>query len=461
MTRPLAYQATRGTDHTGREHDRDDDRTVCASCAGAESIFACDECGQEDHPYGANRCARCFLRERLTELLTDPGTGQIHARLRPVFDEIVNSERPQSGIWWLRRQPGTGPRLLGQMARGELDISHDTFRTLPCDRAHNYLRELLASLGVLPAYEPRIERIPPWLDQKLDLLAPDQADQADLVRRFAHWHVLRHLRNAARQRDVTKTMTDGARDHISAAIRFLDYLHARGATAATATQEQLEHYQTAHAISLASEYTFIAWLRRSRINTRLHIPYVPNGMPAVTISDEQRWQHVERLLHDHTLRSYTRLGGLFTLLFAQPLSRIVAMRTSQVTITDNDAGSNTGGRVDITFNTIPVQMPAIVDQLIRDHLQHRGQSLYASRNHGWLFPGGKPGQHLQTENVRSQLVAIGIKPHESRKAALFQLAGQMPAPVLAELLGITDANAADWAKLAARDWTGYIADRAH
>lgn len=43
---------------------------------------------------------------------------------------------------------------------------------------------------------------------------------------------------------------------------------------------------------------------------------------------------VDRLLHDESLRRYTRIGGLFTLLFAllfaQPLSRIVAIRTSQV-----------------------------------------------------------------------------------------------------------------------------------
>jgi hypothetical protein len=37
---------------------------------------------------------------------------------------------------------------------------------------------------------------------------------------------------------------------------------------------------------------------------------------------------------------------------------------------------------------------------------------------------------------------------------------QLSAPVLAELIGITNDNAADWARLAARDWTGYIADRA-
>ena len=98
--------------------------------------------------------------------------------------------------------------------------------------------------------------------------------------------------------------------------------------------------------------------------------------------------------------------------------------------------------------------------LIREHLEHRGKSLYASRETGWLFPGGNPDRHLATENIRSQLVAIGIKPYENRKATLFQLAGEIPAPVLAELIGITNNNAADWARLAARDWTDYIAERA-
>jgi hypothetical protein len=172
----------------------------------------------------------------------------------------------------------------------------------------------------------------------------------------------------------------------------------------------------------------------------------------VTVSDPQRWDAVERLLHDQTLRRYTRIGGLFTLLFAQPLSRIVAMRTHQVTLTED--------AVHVAFNSIPIQMPPVLDDLIREHLEHRGKSLYASRETGWLFPGGTPGLHLMTENFRSHLVAIGIKPYENRKATLFQLAGDMPAPVLAELIGITNNNAADWARLAARDWTGYIADRA-
>lgn len=117
----------------------------------------------------------------------------------------------------------------------------------------------------------------------------------------------------------------------------------------------------------------------------------------------------------------------------------------------------TADKVEVTFSTVPILMPAIFDELVRDHLDERGLSQCGRQN--WLFPGGQPGHHLQTENTRRQLVETGIKPPESRKAPLFQLAADMPAPI-AELLGSTEKNAANWARIPARDWTGYIADRA-
>lgn len=434
--RPLAYL--------------DNALVFCASCAGAVSIFACRQCGREDHPYGYRRCARCILRERLSALLTDPATGTIHDRLRPVFEEMVRSDRPQAGIWWLRKKPGTGAGLLAQMARGQIEISHDTFRALPSDRAHDYLRSLLAAVGVLPPFEMRIERMPPFIDS---VVADLPAEQAALIRRFAHWYVLPHMRTAAREDRLTQTMANAARRRIRVTIDFLAFLERHGATAATATQDLLERYQVRQRSNRNYLTAFVVWLRDSRINTGLHIPWVPHPAPAVTVSEEQRWHAVDRLLHDATLRRYTRIGGLFMLLFAQPLTRIVAMRTDQVTLTERT--------VHVTFNDLPIEMPAVLDDLIREHLHHRGKSLYASRRTGWLFPGGNPGRHLATENIRSQLVAIGIKPFEARKATLFQLAGDVPAPVLAELIGLTNANATNWAHLAARDWTGYIADRSH
>jgi len=429
----------------------DDGLVVCAGCAGINSPFACRTCGSEGHPYGGSRCARCILAERLTTLLTDPSTGQIHTRLQPVFDELVGSERPQTGIWWLlkKKGAGTGPRLLGQMARGETAISHGTFQTLPSDRAHDYLRTLLATLGVLEPWEPHIERMTPWLDA---LLAPVAAPHVDVVRQFARWHIIRHMRHSAATKGLSQAGANAARARIKVALEFLTMLGEYDATVATATQDHLERFMVTANGRAPGIASFVAWLRNSRINTGLTTPWIDRGMPPVTVSDEQRWEQVERLLHDHTLRTYTRIGGLFTLLFAQPLTRIVAMRTDQVT-------ADPDGNVLVAFTGIAIPMPPIVDEIIRTHLLQRGKSLYRSRDTGWLFPGGIPGQHLATENIRAGLVEIGIKPYESRKAALFQLAAEMPAPILAELIGITDSSANDWARLAARPWSSYIATR--
>jgi hypothetical protein len=86
----------------------------------------CKECGSEEHSYSYSRCARCYVRKLLTEILTDPATG----------------------------------RVLSGMARGQLPISHDPFsEQFPMDRRHNYLRDF--STGVLPPYTPAIERSRP------------------------------------------------------------------------------------------------------------------------------------------------------------------------------------------------------------------------------------------------------------------------------------------------------------
>lgn len=104
------------------------------------------------------------------------------------------------------------------MARGETAISHASFEELPSDKSHNYLRDLLAALGVLPPYEDRIERMTPWLR---DLLATLPKRDADIVERFARWHILRRLRNKADQCDLSTPVVLTARSQIRAAGRFL------------------------------------------------------------------------------------------------------------------------------------------------------------------------------------------------------------------------------------------------
>lgn len=436
--RPIAYPSTasHGT-------------LVCASCAGEESAFACTGCGREDNPYGADRCARCILAERLTALLTDPGTGDVHADLRRLYDELVTAPRPQSVITWLKKPPATGARLLGQMARGETPVSHDTFRGLPADRSHNYLRDLLASTGVLPPYHAPIEQMERWLEDRLEPLRPDDAG---LIGRYARWHLLRHLRRSAERAGLSKSATYGARSKINAAIRLADWVAGQRTTIEKLTQPQLEAFLEEHPGGRNTQQSFIAWLGRTRANTSVAIPWRTGALPEIVVADADRWEHIDRLLHEARISLYARIGGLFTLLFAQPLETIVAMRADQITLTDD-------GRVLVAFDSVPVEMPPGVDELIRDHLHQRGTPSIARTDHGWLFPGRHPGRHLVRETFRGKLVAHGIRPGHSRHAAMFALAGQVPAPVLAELIGIADKTATKWAALAARDWSGYIAQR--
>ncbi len=428
------------------------DTVVCSACAGhagQSSVFACAECGREDHPYGT-RCGRCVLRERLTALLTDPSTGEIHVQLRPVFDTLLGGDLPQSAIFWLRRRQRIGPGLLAAMARGEIAISHQSFNDRPMDRTHNYVRDLLVAVGVLPPYEPMIERMIPWLvtlGESLD------AHHARIVDRFAHWKVLRHLRRQADNGDLTKGSFQGARSRLRRVVALLSWLEARGHSIETATQAELEeHLFTAPGCVAGELGQFLSWIRDTGANPTLDVSYPSSTEPQVTMSDALRWEHVNTLLHDETIRLYTRIGGLFMLLFAQPISTICQMRTDQVDTTDS-------GRVLVTFERTPLEMPDPLADLIRTHLGQRGQASYASRGNGWFFPGGIPGRPLATENMRRQLVERGIRPHAARQAALFALSGQVPHMILAQTLGISQSAATRWAALAARDWSNYISQR--
>jgi hypothetical protein len=76
----------------------------------------------------------------------------------------------------------------------------------------------------------------------------------------------------------------------------------------------------------------------------------------------------------------------------------------------------------------------------------------------WLFPGQRPGQHISATRLGDRLAAHGIKPQPSRSTALFTLATELPAAILARMLGIHIKAAVQWQKAAAGDWFAYAAD---
>jgi hypothetical protein len=53
---------------------------------------------------------------------------------------------------------------------------------------------------------------------------------------------------------------------------------------------------------------------------------------------------------------------------------------------------------------------------------------------------------------------IRVRPGQSRPAAMFQLATELPAAVLARMLGIHIIVAVTWQRASAGDWAAYAAD---
>jgi hypothetical protein len=90
----------------------------------------------------------------------------------------------------------------------------------------------------------------------------------------------------------------------------------------------------------------------------------------------------------------------------------------------------------------------------------RYQRVADGEHDGWLLPGRKRGTHITAEHLRKRLAPHGITSRPGRHGALLALAGRLPAPILAERLGIHQARAAQWARAAGATYAPYVRLRA-
>ncbi|PJN36643.1 hypothetical protein CG747_32440 [Streptomyces sp. CB02959] len=107
---------------------------------------------------------------------------------------------------------------------------------------------------------------------------------------------------------------------------------------------------------------------------------------------------------------------------------------------------------------MPPAIAALLQQLA-DTPHTRAQLVHAHRGTGWLFPGLAPGQPIDAEAITSELRAFGITPRSARNAALAAQAQDLPAQVLADLLGLHTNTAVRWANYAKTSWADYLAAR--
>jgi len=421
------------------------DATTCADCAGLPVTHCCGDCGIEDKLYEKGRCARCSLRRRTTRLLSG-GTGNVPAELAAVLEAISAARVPRSALNWLRNSAGAA--LLTEVAAGRLAATHDALDQHPRRRAADYLRHILVAGGVLAPRDEELARTERWLTERLAGI--DKAEHRRLVQAFATWRVMRRLRRNAEATPTARTYTAHARTRIKTAVAFLDWLVTRGTTLADCRQTDVEDWLGTGAGAYPVR-DFLAWAAdRGHCHT-FHVPGLANTTGAATDA-EQGWTQLARLLHDHDLDLTDRVAGCLLLLFAQQQSRIAAMTTDQVTIHGPDV------RVRFGQHELPVPEPlgALLQTLIRDGRSHVGVGSPTLTR--WLFPGGLPGRPITAPRLAERLRALGISSQAGRRAALIDLAAQLPAAVLADLLDLSPNTAVRWMRQAGGDWNNHAAE---
>lgn len=429
------------------------DATTCADCAGVVLPgHVCTGCGRPDKLYERGHCDHCALARR-TEVLLGGARQQVPAALAGLRDAIVASPHPRTALNWLRR--GAGAPLLAALAQGQVPLSHAGLDAQPGGRAVDYLRALLVAHGALPARDEELAR----LERRIGQLLADVGDVDDrrTLTAYATWRVLHRVRHRAEQRPAARTATRHATVSLRAAIALLDWLGTRATRLDQMRQADLDHWLQQGPSNLAYQgEDFLAWAAARRIGPRLALTRAVSPAGAAT-GQAERHALIQKLLHDPGVATIDRVAGCLNLLYAQQLSRIAAMTRGQV--------HDRGGALSVRFGRRDVDIDEPLAGHIRAQLEapRRHHSLGAPTHTAWLFPGHLPGRPITPARLGARLGALGINAQAGRRAAMQQLAAEVPAAVLADLLGLAVTTAVDWAHTAGGDWSRYAAEaaRAH
>ncbi|MGX7674617.1 hypothetical protein [Plantactinospora sp. DSM 117369] len=167
---------------------------------------------------------------------------------------------------------------------------------------------------------------------------------------------------------------------------------------------------------------------------------------------EARWEHARRLLHDHVLKPEDRVAGLLVLLYAQWPSTISRLTLDHIQASDDP--------VRLRLGREPIVLPEPLADLVRQLVTtRRGHAAIGDEGTSrWLFPGGQPGRPISPAQLTQRLRQLGIHSGRARSSALFALATELPAALLARMLGIHISVAVAWQRASSGDWTNYAAE---
>ncbi len=430
------------------------DQPVCAECAGQPATHVCTVCGAEDLLYERGVCPRCVLHRRLRVLFGDDANCR-RTGLAPLFEALTAARDPRATLDWLNKDDKSSA-ILGRVARCELRLTHDMLDQLEAvlNTGRNApLEYLLVATGALHARDPVLAALERWCERFLGRI--DQPEHAHLLRTYIHWHVIRRLRARPLKPGLTESTGSSTRTRLQCIASFLDWLTRRGCCLSECQQTDVDTWcanQLPHRVGII--HAFTTWAIEHKAMPVLDVP-AGRGIRPVAPIERDDWVIARQLLHAQDIDAADRVAGALVVVYAQPLTRINRLTVSDLIIQPD--------RVAIRLGSSPVEISEPLARYVRELVNERQpqpSKVQIRSDPGWLFVGANPGRPISQYALAARLRRHGVRPGRHRLVALHQLASEMPAALVADLLGISPGTANNWARLAGRSWNAYPALRA-
>jgi integrase len=364
--------------------------------------------------------------------------------MAPLYASIAGARQPYSALNWLRS--GAGAAILADLSSGALALTHEALDADPRRGGAEYVRQMLVANGALSPRNEVLARLERWVQAKLKELG--RPEDRRVVQTYATWSVMARLRRRAEAGAVVRPAA--AKIRIGAAVRLVHWIEQQQLRLETLCQRDIEEWLVSDPPSTYDVRDFLRWAAGQKVVADLEVP-APVIRTGTALDEERRWEIVERLLHDDAVDLTDRVAGCLLLLYAQQLSRIVAMKVEDVV----DRGDGVRLRVGTEELAVPEPLGGLIATLAATGRRYLGVGTPASTP--WLFPGLMPGRPLTAARLGDRLGNLGVDARAGRRAALMHLAARLPAAVLAEVLNLSPGTAVDWVRAAGGDWSSYAA----
>jgi hypothetical protein len=240
-----------------------------------------------------------------------------------------------------------------------------------------------------------------------------------------------------------------AKQEITETIKFLTWLkHTPGRTAASCVQADVDAWLADGPTTRHSIRTFFVWAVENRTCTNITIGF-RQAKTVPLLTQGQRLAMLKACLTDDVDTLSYRVAAILLLLYAQPVVKIAAMKSTDVILTPDGLRLALGEE-----HAAPVPEPfaELVKQLLASRPNMRTAAAPAACGSS---PVTAPANTFTPNTLMERLRENGINLLGARNASLRALVTEVPAPLVAEMLGYSYQVTQKHATAAADPWSRY------